>query len=252
MKNKIKAALEPIHAEEHLKANTRQYVFDRMAEKKEKRKLLRRWSMLAAAACFVCAFLAGGYYLYFTPTAFISVDVNPSLEIEVNRFDRVIEVKGYNRDGRELAESLDIRHLNYQEALDRILEDESIKACLKEEEELSLTLAGENERQCAEIRRDMESCASEHENVHCHSGSVKQREHAHAAGVSFGKYQAFLALNELDPSVTLEEVREMTMREIRDRIRALSENQGGQNPDYQEESYGYGHGHMKGRNHHRH
>ena len=53
MKNKIKAALEPIHAEEHLKANTRQYVFDRMAEKKEKRKLLRRWSMLAAAACFV-------------------------------------------------------------------------------------------------------------------------------------------------------------------------------------------------------
>lgn len=44
----------------------------------------------------------------------------------------------------------------------------------------------------------------------------------------------------------------MTMREIRDRIRALSENQGGQNPDYQEESYGHGHGHMKGRNHHRH
>lgn len=246
--------MDPIHAEEHLKAKTRQYVFDRMAEKKKKRKPLRRWSIIAAAACFVCIFLAGGHYLYFTPTAFISVDVNPSLEIEVNRFDRVIEVTGYNRDGKNLAKSLDIKYLNYQDALDQILEDKSVRACLEEDGDLSLTLAGDNETQCGKIRKNLESCALEHENVYCHSGSLKQREDAHEAGVSFGKYQAFLVLKELDPSVTLEDVRDMTMHEIRARIRALSENQGGENSNYQEESYGHGHGHgyTKGRGHHRH
>ena len=46
-------------------------------------------------------------------------------------------------------------------------------------------------------------------------------EAAHDAGLSYGKYQAFLALQALDPSVTAEEVQGMTMREIRDRIAAL-------------------------------
>ena len=46
-------------------------------------------------------------------------------------------------------------------------------------------------------------------------------EAAHEAGLSYGKYQAFLALQALDPSVTAEEVQGMTMRELRDRIAAL-------------------------------
>ena len=31
--------------------------------------------------------------------AVISVDVNPSIELSINRFDRVIDVEGYNADG---------------------------------------------------------------------------------------------------------------------------------------------------------
>ena len=40
--------------------------------------------------------------------------------------------------------------------------------------------------------------------------------------MSVGKYRAFLELQALDPSVTAEEVQSMSMREIRDRIAALS------------------------------
>ena len=48
---------------------------------------------------------------------------------------------------------------------------------------------------------------------------------AHEAGVSFGKYRAYLKLKEIDPSVTLDDVRDLTMREIYNRIDAYSGNQ---------------------------
>ena len=47
-------------------------------------------------------------------------------------------------------------------------------------------------------------------------------EAAHDCGLSYGKYRAYLELAALDPTVTPEEVQGMTMREIRDRIAALS------------------------------
>ena len=34
-----------------------------------------------------------GHWLYFEPTAEISIDINPSLELELNRFNHVLSVE---------------------------------------------------------------------------------------------------------------------------------------------------------------
>ena len=47
---------------------------------------------------------------------------------------------------------------------------------------------------------------------------------AHDAGVSFGKY--YLILHDLDPSISLDDIRSMTMREIYDLIDSYDSNQG--------------------------
>lgn len=61
---------------------------------------------VAAAACLVLIALAsGGGYVFFTPTAYISIDINPSLELGINRFDRIVSVEGYNAEAEELLES---------------------------------------------------------------------------------------------------------------------------------------------------
>ena len=49
---------------------------------------------------------------------------------------------------------------------------------------------------------------------------------AHDAGVSFGKYRAYLILHDLDPSISLDDIRSMTMREIYDLIDSYDSNQG--------------------------
>ncbi|WP_442911415.1 anti-sigma-I factor RsgI family protein [Lachnoclostridium sp. An169] len=148
--------------------------------------------------------------------------MNPSLELGVNRFDRIISVEGYNDDGTALAASLNIRFLDYQDAIEQLLEDETVESYLSGDAVMSLTVAGKSESQSSTILENVESCVSDQENVRCHSGDVTEMHDAHECGMSFGKYQAFLRLQELDPAVTADDVRDLSMREILDLIEEYS------------------------------
>lgn len=221
-KEKLKAAFDQVRAEEELKERTKEYLSERVYARKKKRTSPLR-NFAAAAACALLVFLAGGSYLYFTPTAYISVDVNPSLELGINRFDRIISVTGYNEDGKALADSLDLKYMDYSDALESLLADQEMEVYLSDNADVVLTVAGNSDSQSSQILETVESCASGHENIHCHSGDTEEIHHAHDAGLSFGKYQAYLTLKELVPSVTLEEVQDMTMSQIRELIQEYSQ-----------------------------
>lgn len=216
-KEKLKAALDQIHAEGSLKTSTKKYLFEKVYFKEKKRSSpLRKFA--AAAVCSLAVFIGGGSWLFFTPTAFISVDVNPSLELGINRFDRIVSVIGYNEDGRALVQDLHIKYMDYTDALETLMEDQNMEVYMADNADVVLTVAGDNAAKSSEILDNVESCMSEHQNVYCHSGNSEEVHHAHDAGLSFGKYQAWQVLQDLDPDITLEEVQDMTMSEIRDLI----------------------------------
>lgn len=220
MRDKLNRAFDEIHADEQLKAHTRAIL---AAKRAQKQRISRPRRLVAAMACFVCLLLGlGGYQAYFTPTSAISLDVNPSLELGINRFDKVISVQGLNDDGQALSEQLHVRFLNYMDALNQILADSSMQAYLSDDAVLSIVVVGDDTPQRSQILADVQTCTAGHNNVHCSAGNAEEVAAAHEVGLSFGKYQAFLELQALDPSVTPEDVQQMTMREIRDRIAALS------------------------------
>ena len=70
----------------------------------------------------------------------------------------------------------------------------------------------------------MQSCTVGKRNVYCYSAQGEEVEDAHKAGLSYGKYKAFLEVQELDPNITVSEIQHMTMREIRELIDELSQN----------------------------
>lgn len=72
-----------------------------------------------AAAAAVVVIIGGGAASYAAPVSTISVDVNPSLEIKLNVFDRVVSVRAYDEDDRELAEIIDqsVKGKKLQDAL---------------------------------------------------------------------------------------------------------------------------------------
>ncbi len=217
MSNRIYDAFDSVSAGRELKEKTKAYVCQ--ASNRRQSGFVR---YAAAAVCLLFVLLGiGGYGFYMTPVAAISIDVNPSMEWEVNRLDRVVSVICYNKEAEHVVEKLHLKHRKYDEAITALLTSEEMAGYLAENAEVSISVAAEDEERSIRMQGRAAECAGEHcGNVSCHGGSAADRQAASEAGVSLGKYEAFLVLQELDPSITLDEVSGMCMGEIQALIRA--------------------------------
>ena len=247
MREKIKQAFDQVQAEDGLKHSTSEYIFYKTRGYTQT-KAVNYKRVLSVAACLLLLFL-GGRQFYFIPTVKISIDINPSMELGVNRFDRIVSVEGYNDDGKNLADELDIKFMDYKEAVDRIMENREVEALLSRNEIMTISVAGKNEVQSTEILSNIESCTEAQKNTHCYYASSEEVEQAHEAGLSHGRYRAFLELRELDSDITAEELQNMSMREIWDMIEELSGNEsdsfsgaGGKHRQTDQDSLGRNHG----------
>ena len=256
----LKEAFDAVQADEALKRKTNDQVLAAMRQQQAPRRQKRWWPLVALAICLLAAVGLGGHHLYFTPTTVLSIDVNPSLEMDINRFDRVIALNGYNDDGVALAEELDVKNMSYHDAVDALMANETIENCLANDEELSIAVVETNDAQGDAVLQYVSACTAEHANCYALDSDHAEMADAHAAGLSCGKYHAYQELKAYDPSITADEVQQMTMREIRERIAAYesgsrdtsassqSQNGNGAGNGYGSGSgngngMGYGHGH---------
>lgn len=190
IEKELREAFGSIRASEELKARTQTYLLrqTRMSGVKKRARHPGRW-VLAACALILTAGLALGHWLYFTPVSSIHIRINPALELSVNRFGRVIRQQGENRDGQALTEALDLRFLDYQGAVERLLEDEGISALLESGEAMSIYVECGDKAQEEKMVADLEQCTQGRNNVSCHGGNgLKQRQrhrrHGHHGGHS--------------------------------------------------------------------
>lgn len=219
MNKALKELFNPVRAEEALKNRTLAFLSERTRGYAAPRP--RRFPLYAAAcACFLCVLL-GGHWLYFTPVTEISIDINPSIELGVNRFGQVILVDGFNEDGQALSGALDVKYRNYTDAIQQILDNDTVAALLSGDEIMTITVSGSDGRQSARILSEIEARTREHSNTHCYSVSPEEAAAAHKMGLSCGRYRSFLELQLLDPAITPEAVLEMTMGEIQELLNSL-------------------------------
>lgn len=245
MDDKIKLAFGTVRADEELKSKTRAFIAQKTRGYTVRGALNYRRILPVASACCLVLILFAGIGLYFTPTARINIEINPSIELGINRFDKVVSVNPLNDDGKKLAESLDIKFVGYDEALQKILDNKSVEAMLSDNEVMTVTVIETNTVQSANILSETRACVKGYGNVYCNSASSEEAAAAHELGLPCGKYRAFLELRELDSDITPEEVSNMTMRQIRELIADLSGNSDNENSvaGSGHHGSGYGHGH---------
>lgn len=223
MNKQIRDAFDAVHAEERLKAQTKAFLHQKISG--ESPRPVRRSSRLVPILLCVVLLLTGcGAWTVFAPTATVSVDINPSLELVLNRFDRVLSVKGYNEDGQALADSLSLRFQSCEAALRLLLGQGDIAALLKQDEELTLTVVGGSDAQNTRVLDTLQTCTAGQPNTYCATAALQEVQDAHALGLSYGKYRIYLALKEWDDTITPEEVQSQTMRSLRERLEALQQN----------------------------
>lgn len=231
MERLLKEAFDGIQAEESLKAETQHAVLQAMRSGGRGAKRRRpRWILaLALAACCLLALGVGGHQLYFTPTTVLSIDINPSMEMDINRFGRVISLNGYNDDGVALAAELNVENKSYSDAVDALMANDTINDCLDRGEELTIAVVqtdGGKTSQSDAVLEYVSGCTASHANAHCYALETNAGEmaDAHSAGLSCGKYHAYQELQAFDSDISPADVQQMTMREIRE---LLAQYQGG-------------------------
>lgn len=246
---RLNEAFDAVRASEALKSQTAQAVVREMRAGGARRRGRRLLPALAVAVCLLVAAGLGGHALYYTPTTVLSIDINPSLEMDINRFDRVIALNGYNDDGAALAAALDVQNLRYDAAVDALLANATIADCLARGEELAIAVvqAQDDAAQSGAVLDYVSGCTDRHENAHCYAleAGDAQLAEAHDAGLSCGKYHVYQALLAYNPSLTAEEAQQMTMRELRDLLAQYQGEAGtdpGANGAQQGQGYGAGNG----------
>lgn len=219
MANKIRDAFDNVQAEPHLVESTKQFL------SKERGKNIRRTPRPAvqialAAVCIIVVLAAGagGYTWSQIPVSYVGIDVNPSIELALNRFDKVVSVKAYNAEGEEVIKELALKGKSYTKAIDLIVESEGMGAYLAEGAELVFTVAADRSREM-ELKAGVERCAG-HSQYKSQSASVDidTVSEAHDNGISLGKYYAWRQLIQYDDTVTADACKDMSMSEIHDLI----------------------------------
>lgn len=219
MANKIYDAFEHVTADAGLKESTMRYLSDR------RQKNVRRFRhpvQAALAACMAAVLLLGtnGYSWFLAPVSYVSIDVNPSVELALNKLDRVVSATAYNKQGEELLKGMSLRGKKYIQAIELIADSDVLRQYLSPGEELVLTVAADSSKEHS-LKAGVDQCSS-HIGHGCRSVSVDldTASSAHGNGLSVGKYSAYLQLVQYDDSVTVDECKNMSMAQIHGRILA--------------------------------
>lgn len=212
--NNIHDAFEQVRADSELKAETLRRL------EKRRRPIPARPLLGACAVAALLLALGGGWWCVGTPVSYVSVDVNPSLELACNRLDRVISATAYNEDGETVLAGVALKGLRYTEALDVLLESEAMEPYLTPDSALTVTVAARSVEREEEVLSGVQSTAAYRSyGGQSYCAPVESIGTAHGCGMSFGKYAAARTLMEYDDAVTVEQCHHMTMAELQSRIR---------------------------------
>lgn len=178
--NRVKNAFEPIRAEPSLKRDTLKLLY-------VKRK--KPMAYKAVACIILIIIFSSSAYLHFLPVSYISIDVNPSVELSINTFGNVVRAKAYNDEGEQILQNIKLTNKNYVSAINILMENESFMKYLNYSD-LVFTVVSEDKES---IEENIKSCKgySQYGGM-CHNTGSGNIAKAHENGMSFGKYHAYL------------------------------------------------------------
>lgn len=219
MDNQIKQAFDVIQTPERLKRATRAALRKKTFDYGRNTLRLAQYRRRLAACALSLALVVSGAGLWFVPSASISMDINPSIELKVNALDRVISLEGRNSDGIRLVKDIDVTGMEYDDAMQRILLSHGMQPYLENSSDITITVAGGGSEEHAEQILSRVLCrayniAREENVLYCQVDWETVRA-AKAVNLCIPRYLAWQNLLKTDPTITPEDVREIPKEEIR-------------------------------------
>lgn len=187
--------------------------------------------LYALAACLVLMISLGaaGFRVYSQPTVLISVDVNPSLELGLNRFDRVVSVSAHNPESEALVQSTSLINRTYTNALGNLVANSALDQYLTDTSYLVFTVQAASAQKQAVLLDALEDIANaevlpHHRGINAEYYAVDGQTvtAAHEHGVTAGKYLMLLELQQVAPDTDLSQYSHCSLEEIKGQITRCS------------------------------
>ena len=171
----------------------------------------------AIAACLaLVACLIGGVADFLRPVAYVGIDVNPSVELTLNRFDIVVGTHALNDDGQRALDEASCMWRAFDDAARDL--DGAMRAIAGEGAVVEVSIDCDNESRYAALATQSNNCFGCNGEAHCARTNAKERQAAHDSGMGVAKYRAYQALQEAGVDISAEECASMSMRELRDML----------------------------------
>lgn len=214
--------------------------------------------LYALAACFalVAALGGGGWKLWFTESALVSIDVNPSIELSLNRFDRVIAASARNAEAVAVLGEVSPQGMVYDEALSAIIGAENAAGYFTLDANVVVTVyaedAGRQNALLENVTRSTDSALQENHDgtdAEYHAVDAATVKGAHGCGVTAGKFLYLEQLQAADPQIDIEQFTHHSIPELRGQIEECQKHGANANSGDSFGRNGYGHGHGAGKDH---
>jgi len=205
IKNNLKSALEKSTPDCFYKINNGAYVneigfnIEDIENINKKTLNLNMRYTLAISACLLIMIVGLG--TYYVPVNDIYIDVNPSIEIRTNMFDKVIVVNAKNDDGTSIVNSVDVKNKNIEIAIDDIMNEMITQGYIKSEltdNAILISVNAKSEEQSKKISESIDKSVNNKLNENNISAVVMKQELnsmkdlqalSKETGVSVGKLQ---------------------------------------------------------------
>jgi hypothetical protein len=122
---------------------------------------------LAAVAAVLTIVLGAGMFAYAMPVYYISVDINPSILMKANIFERILSTEAINEDALPILETLDLKNTSVKKAVTEVMEQLNAKGYFEkddtDEDQPSLVIAAssKDEKRAEKLARKIEEAADD-------------------------------------------------------------------------------------------
>lgn len=90
-------------------------------QNQKKKHTVRNWAIAAAAALVLAVGGFAGYQYQFAVDTAVSIDVNPSIELEVNRQEKVLRATPLNDDAQTILDGMELEGVNLKTAVNAVI-----------------------------------------------------------------------------------------------------------------------------------
>lgn len=171
--------------------------------------------IIAIAACLaLVACLIGGVADFLRPVAYVGIDVNPSVELTLNRFDIVVGTHALNDDGQQVLDEASCMWRPFDDAARDL--DGAMRVIAGKDAVVEVSIDCDNESRYAALAAQSNNYFGCNGEAHCDRTNAEERQAAHNLGMGIAKYRAYQELQEAGVDISAEECASMSMRELRD------------------------------------